>query len=247
MRNHYIYVLIDPLTNMVRYIGKTDNVRRRYMEHIRECNWTKKKSHKAYWILKLLKNNQKPIVEIIEETTSEHSSFWEMHYISLYRSWGFNLINKTLGGEGSSNYKASDEERTRRSIRTKGEGNTFFGKKHSDETREIMSNKSKERFKDPSNNPMYGRKHKEQSIELMRNNKLGRYDGDKNPNSKELYEYDLNNKLIKVWKTSKECAEYYNLSRGNISSSAKHNTSIDNGLLQESYKIIYKKYLFKFR
>lgn len=247
MRKYYIYALIDPLTNMVRYIGRTDDIKRRYSEHLRECNWTKKRSHKSHWISRLLKNNSTPIIEILEETIFDKSGFWEIHYISLYKSWGFNLINKTSGGDGITNYKATEEEKYARSIRTSGKGNTFFGKNHTEETKILLSNISKQRFSDPTKNPMYGKKHKNTSLQLMRLNKLNRYEGDNNPNAKKLYEYNLDNTLKKVWTTAKECADYYNISRSNISTTAKHNTNIDNGQTLEPYKIIYKKFLFKFR
>lgn len=45
--------------------------------------------------------------------------------------------------------------------------NPFYGKKHTDESRKIMSEKSKERTSNPTNNPMYGKKHKESTKQKM--------------------------------------------------------------------------------
>jgi hypothetical protein len=40
-------------------------------------------------------------LEILDEIPFSEWEFWEMHYISLYKSWGFNLVNGTKGGEGA--------------------------------------------------------------------------------------------------------------------------------------------------
>ena len=67
----------------------------------------------------------KPIMEIIDEVPQEQINFWERHYISLYKSWGFELKNGTQGGEGS--YKPTLE--TRIKMR-----NAKLGRKQSIET-----------------------------------------------------------------------------------------------------------------
>lgn len=41
-----------------------------------------------------------------------------------------------------------------------GEKNHFFGKHHKDETKEVISQKAKERYTDKTKHPMFGRKHK---------------------------------------------------------------------------------------
>jgi hypothetical protein len=58
----YIYSLKHPITNEVRYIGKTKNIKRRYYEHIN----TKGNSYKSNWIKSLLNEGIKPIIDIIE-------------------------------------------------------------------------------------------------------------------------------------------------------------------------------------
>jgi len=39
-------------------------------------------------------------IEIIDEVPTSEWEFWEKHYISLFKSWGFELINKNIGGGG---------------------------------------------------------------------------------------------------------------------------------------------------
>lgn len=80
-------------------------------------------------------------------------------------------------------------------------------------------------------NPMYGKYHTEYSKSLMREKKLGIYDGVNNPRSKQLYQYDLYLNLIKKWNFAKECCDFYNLSRGNVSSAAKINSERDSNFI----------------
>jgi hypothetical protein len=56
----FIYALINPNTNIVRYIGKTKNtLRKRLSQHIHSSKYKKEKiTHKENWIRKLLENNQ---------------------------------------------------------------------------------------------------------------------------------------------------------------------------------------------
>lgn len=51
-----------------------------------------------------------------------------------------------------------------------GENNSFYGKEHSEESRKIMSDKVKERFKNGEDNPFFGRKHTYETKEKLRNN-----------------------------------------------------------------------------
>lgn len=41
------------------------------------------------------------ILEVIDDVPSNEWKFWEKHYISLFKSWGFSLENKNEGGGGS--------------------------------------------------------------------------------------------------------------------------------------------------
>lgn len=90
-----IYCLLDPITLQPRYIGKADDVAYRFYEgHLKD----KSKTHKVSWINSLKSKKLTPIVVLIDEVPLEEWGFWEQHYISLYKSWGFNLTNHSLGG-----------------------------------------------------------------------------------------------------------------------------------------------------
>lgn len=96
----FIYSLNDPKTNYVRYIGKANNVEKRFERHLKEAIKFKEGTHKIVWINSLLKILLKPTLTIIDEVLIDEYSFWEKHYISLYKSWGFDLTNGTEGGDG---------------------------------------------------------------------------------------------------------------------------------------------------
>lgn len=51
--------------------------------------------------------------------------------------------------------------------------NPFYGKKHTTESRKIMSERAKKRASDPKNNPMYGKKHKESTKKKLSDQRKG--------------------------------------------------------------------------
>ncbi len=100
MKKTYFYTLSDPRSiDNIRYVGKSDTPFERYNSHLHE----KGNYHRCYWISSLKKEGLKPYLEIIDEieyNTKKDWEFWEKHYISLYKSWGFDLVNGTIGGDG---------------------------------------------------------------------------------------------------------------------------------------------------
>lgn len=94
----YIYSLEYPEGN-IKYIGKSDNPKDRLRNHLIDAkNFTV--THKLAWLNGLFKKGLSPVLNIIDEVSQEEWPFWEIHYISLYKSWGFNLTNSTEGGDG---------------------------------------------------------------------------------------------------------------------------------------------------
>jgi hypothetical protein len=95
------------------YIGKTSSPKTRFSSHIR---------------------NHKCEVFIIDEV--EDWKFWEKHYISLFKSWGFKLENKNNGGGGPTHIVFSEQRNKKLSESTKG-------RKVSEETKLKISNSHK--------------------------------------------------------------------------------------------------------
>lgn len=92
-----IYELIDPRDNQPRYIGYTKlSPEKRLKGHFK----ARSNKHKINW-LKLLKSQRlEPIPLLIEKVPNGQHKFWEKYWISQYRTWGFDLLNATEGGDG---------------------------------------------------------------------------------------------------------------------------------------------------
>ena len=75
------------------------------------------------------------------------------------------------------------------------------------------------------NNPMWNKKHTDSAKKIMSEKKLGLYKGINNPRSKVIYQYDKNLNFLKKWDYAKECADFYKISRGNISTASKFNSN----------------------
>jgi hypothetical protein len=98
MKYTYIYMLIDPITNQVRYIGKANNPTERYKNHKNRCR--DKNTHKRKWINKLRLQNLYPEIEVIDTVPINNWHYWEKFWIAYYKFLGCNLINYTSGGDG---------------------------------------------------------------------------------------------------------------------------------------------------
>ena len=131
----YIYKITNKANKKV-YIGKTTrSVSKRWREHVQEANRVKDNNHFHNAIKKYGEDSFKiVIIDTITETTKEqldqHLILLEKTYIEHYNSF-YNGYNETLGGDGVSG-------------RT-GNKNSFYGKKHTLETKKKIGEKSRER------------------------------------------------------------------------------------------------------
>lgn len=144
----FIYKLIDPNTNKIRYVGKSTNLKRRYRQHTNKKIQQKAKTHLSNWLLTLLNNSQKPILEEIEnceDSWKEREIFW----IKYYRELGYKMCNKTDGGDGCSGYKWTEEKKKYRSKAFKGKNTWMKGRKFTEEHCKNMS-KAKTGSKHPA-------------------------------------------------------------------------------------------------
>ena len=60
-------------------------------------------------------------------------------------------------GEKATGRKWTDEQRAALSIKRQGENGSFYGKHHTDKSKEILSSKAIERLSNPENHPMWGK------------------------------------------------------------------------------------------
>lgn len=170
----YIYALVDPRDNRVRYIGKSVNPQKRYKQHCEH----KSRLHRSVWIQGILKDGLKPILKILEELPDDAN--WqqsERDWIAYGKSIGWDLTNRTDGGDGVVNMppesrarmlktwvgrKHKPESIAKISQTRRGMYNEIFtqeykekmsiamkGRVISDETKEKMSVAAKKSFEDP--------------------------------------------------------------------------------------------------
>lgn len=89
-----IYTLTDPRESVIKYVGKSIRPEKRFIEHLKETGSYKK----INWIQKLLSLELKPIMEELDRVPTQDEDFWEIYCIAQIKSWGFELLNHTIGG-----------------------------------------------------------------------------------------------------------------------------------------------------
>jgi hypothetical protein len=208
MEKTFIYTLSNPNNiNDIRYVGKANNIEIRFTNHIIRCQTLlDTHTHKCNWITKLKKEKLEPIIEIIDEVNVSEWPFWEKYWISQFKSWGFNLVNGTEGGDGVSYHsdvtkkhlskvkkgEKIHSEKYKKKLSERMKGNTHtLGKKLSEDHRKKISDsglgrKHSEKTKNSisiknkgKNNGMYGKKHNKESIKKISE----RSEGENHPKS----------------------------------------------------------------
>lgn len=94
----YIYALCEPETEMVRYVGKSINPKKRWYKHIKDAR-DGIPTHKANWIRSLINRGVEPLLKILQISDIDHWSEDEKKWIAEYRVRGLDLTNATDGGE----------------------------------------------------------------------------------------------------------------------------------------------------
>jgi len=195
----YIYVLLDPRTNEIRYLGKTNNTKERLCGHLCEKG---KLGHKYKWVQQLKKLGLKPIIEILDTVPKEEEEFWERHYISLLKSWGIRLTNFTDGGNnppvirlfGKDNVFVKNKEVREKilAMNKSRKGKTFielYGEEKAEELKKWKSEKYS-----GENNPMFGRKQSKETRDKISKKRIGKKGYKHTEESKELIRKKLKGK-----------------------------------------------------
>src|SRR5690242_9617875 len=105
-----IYVLIDPITLKVRYIGRTTvSLPMRLSQHIHKSVKKKESTHKAHWIRLFYKNSLKPYIRLLTSVEGWKESYqFERDLIFKYRD---RLLNHNDRGIGGKNVRVSERRR----------------------------------------------------------------------------------------------------------------------------------------
>lgn len=99
MEKVIIYVLVDPVSLKIRYIGRTrSSLTTRLGQHVSKARHNYDNTHKSNWIRSLLKINSRPYIRKIAEIDGwEESHILERSLINKYKD---RLVNHDDRGEG---------------------------------------------------------------------------------------------------------------------------------------------------
>ncbi len=168
----YIYGLIDPRTQEIRYIGFTNkNIKDRLKSHLTKSS-LKTNTHKNNWIKSLLKKNLKPEIFQLQETNEKEWQFDEQWNIQYFLSIGCNLTNGTAGGEGRLGSYPTKETREKMSLLKIG-----TKRNHEDRMKISISRMGKsldEKTKIKISLTLAGKKHSKDRIEKNRISHTGK-------------------------------------------------------------------------
>lgn len=98
-----IYVLRDPFTHEILYVGKTTKSLTERLEQHLYCatgrGRKKGKTPRDKWIRRLAKKGVAPTIEILEAVTGDWQER-ERYWIKYHKTYGAKLTNSTIGGLG---------------------------------------------------------------------------------------------------------------------------------------------------
>lgn len=210
MREGYIYGLVDPRDNEIKYIGKTlSKLNIRLNAHIND----KKQSKKQSWIKHLKDLSLLPTIILLDTCNEKDCYYWEQWWIQVFKSWGFELKNLTDGGPGSTGLKKSQEERKKMSEIRKGKrtgsDNHFYGKKHTEETKKKISEKSKGIKR--SAEFCEKRRAYQKSINWKPSEKIRKLSNE--IHGRRIIQLDLEGNFIKEWYMMSEAAQFIGIQK----------------------------------
>lgn len=123
MKTIKIYYLADPITDEIKYVGKTEKeLDFRLHQHLVK----KDNTYVRCWIKSLKEKKRVPTIELIEEVSENEWKFWEKYWICQFKCWGFKLTNLTLGGDGCNIRHHSEDTKKKLSETRKKQGSPWM-------------------------------------------------------------------------------------------------------------------------
>ena len=135
----------------IRYIGQTKNFKNRIAQwryQINHLDNKRERGPKLEWIKTVIFEKRKELqFLIIDQVEDSEGDLYEQHYISLFRSWGFELLNSQNGGRRGFNLNKDQRDyiSLKQKKRTLERGGFFKGHHHSEENKEKWRKEAIER------------------------------------------------------------------------------------------------------
>jgi group I intron endonuclease len=189
---YYIYIIHNLINNKI-YVGQTKDFEDRWRRHKRGAagdeSYYLYNSMRKHGIENFTYNEVENFGNLDDCNYAEE--FWIEFLHSCDRKIGYNMrkggnnheLSQEIRDKISAAHmgkKASAETRKKMSDAHSGENNSMFGRKHTDESKQFMSELKVGKY-DGENNPFYGKTHTEETRKLMSENNTGLYVGEKNP------------------------------------------------------------------
>jgi hypothetical protein len=134
------------------------------------------------------------LLEVIDIVKNNNWLFWEKHYISLFKSWGFNLKNKNEGGGGCLTHEVSELAREK------------ISKTHKNLKKPFTENhKINHKNSYKNRNVTWGNK----ISKGLKGRKITWDQGNVGKPSSPINQYDLEENFIKRWDNIKEPSSIY--------------------------------------
>lgn len=129
---HVVYLLRDPRSGAIRYVGQTVEPKNRLRSHLS----LRSKTHKFMWIQQLKTAGLQPRLEVVEICESQAAAnVAECEWIAALQLQGAQLTNTAPGGGGTRGFKMPAEARAAISRAKQGRP----GHRHSAESRALIS------------------------------------------------------------------------------------------------------------
>lgn len=206
---------IRNLINNKRYIGKSINIEKRYLQHLyllkkdfcsKDCNRHLYRAVKKYGIdnfeLEILETFEIPNENIMKDSELK----WMDIFLTCDRKYGYNLRR-----DSSTKTEVSNETRELLSLSMRGDKNPNYGNNWTDEMKVRMSTiKKKQHMSGEIYGEEFRRKQSESSKSRWKNSELKESVSRKISilkNEYRFYQYDRNWELIKVWETMKDIVD----------------------------------------
>ena len=175
----YNFYMIKNQVNGKCYIGMTKrSIHQRFKEHIR-CATKNHDVNNDYFMPfynAIRKYGMESFtIELLDTKDFENIRDAEIYegvlirkHTSMLEDMGYNLNNMLYDGKKI----YTDNISAKIKYNNSKNNNPFFGRKHSEETKKLLSEKAKRRFATPQNNPRYGYRYTEEDKEKHRKAKV---------------------------------------------------------------------------